>query len=50
MATNPREHARQVLDTFWRGRGYPVDPAKKLQMKWALMFLSLTYRGKFLVH
>lgn len=28
MATNPREHARRVLDTFWRGRGFPVDPAK----------------------
>lgn len=28
MATNPREHARRVLDTFWHGRGFPVDPAK----------------------
>lgn len=28
MATNPREHARRVLDTFWCGRGFPVDPAK----------------------
>lgn len=28
MATNPREHARRVLDTFWCGRGFPVDPVK----------------------
>ncbi|KAF6589137.1 ImmA/IrrE family metallo-endopeptidase [Cronobacter sp. EKM101R] len=28
MATNPREHARRVLDAFWCGRGFPVDPAK----------------------
>lgn len=28
MATNPREHARRVLDAFWCGRSFPVDPAK----------------------
>ncbi|EEW2051180.1 ImmA/IrrE family metallo-endopeptidase [Escherichia coli] len=28
MATNPRDHARRVLETFWRGRDFPVDPAK----------------------
>jgi Zn-dependent peptidase ImmA (M78 family) len=28
MASNPNEHARKVLDTFWRGRGFPVDPVQ----------------------
>lgn len=28
MAANPREHARRVLDTFWCGRGFPVDPVQ----------------------
>ncbi|MGL5370827.1 MAG: ImmA/IrrE family metallo-endopeptidase [Plesiomonas shigelloides] len=28
MAITAREHARQVLATFWNGRGFPVDPAQ----------------------
>ncbi|MBZ0060132.1 MULTISPECIES: ImmA/IrrE family metallo-endopeptidase [unclassified Leclercia] len=28
MATNPRAHARRVLDTVWCNRGFPVDPVQ----------------------
>jgi Zn-dependent peptidase ImmA (M78 family) len=28
MAINPRGHAKRVLDTFWCGRDFPVDPVK----------------------
>lgn len=49
MATNPREHARRVLDTFWCGRGFPVDPAK-IAHDMGLDVLLPIFTGKFLAH